>query len=385
MPFPPQQVFIDYLDLYYEIRAEDRNSWKTTFQSGFETAASFATGSAPVVEQIENFITITKSQIQSAKDFNDWFGLIFDLRDRAEKCQGLKRTNGESLACSVFHGLASLILQQLELDEKYKPLLEAEIQKRSAEIQSLEAASEQALKDKRGQGVEQNDDRIKLLTSQLAQLGQIKYIRDVKNRGMFSYLPKRDDATIITYTKNQGNKLGLLELQTGFSEWLYCQKFQMTKKHISYEQFLQDSADKYYQREKERKAIEDRSKAASAVKNAATTKNDSPAAAEQDKGSAANSSTADKSATSAANTAPVLQPPPSTSAPTSSSSSTASAGALTAAASSTTFGSTSNHGTSPARGNGPGKNATKRAAAAAAAASTDREERSQSPSNRSGL
>lgn len=266
MPFPPKKVFIDYLALYEEMRAEDRDSLTTFFKTGYELATSYALGGKPVVNQLDEQITSIKTAIYAANDFDDWFRLISRLRSTAEECQKLKtRNNGLSLSCRTLHGLASLIISKMYEDEAFKPLLSAKISERENRIVALEKDKVESYTNRSGRLVSDYNKEIKSLVSELAFLSCIKYIDLAVLYALVTYLPTPTEVEVFKYAGSEGNCTGPLELQLNYCRWLYANQFQTTRKHIGFDDFIQRSINSYHEQEAQELANANRAAALAAA------------------------------------------------------------------------------------------------------------------------
>ncbi len=288
MPFPPKKVFIDYLALYEEMRAEERDSLTTSLKTAVEMATSFYSGNKPVVSQLDAQINSVKTAIYAANDFDDWFRLIQQVRTAAEECQKLKtRNNGLALSCRTLHGLASLIIAEMSNNDTFKPLLERKIQEKEERIRELEQHKSESLKTKNGRLVQDYNSEISSLIKELASLSQVNYIDRAVQCKLFEYLPLPTAEEVFNFAGNEGNCVGPLELQERYCRWLYARQFQTTKKHIGFDEFIAKSITRFH--EQEAKDRENAERAASVAAAIADTDAASAAAASADAASSSSS------------------------------------------------------------------------------------------------
>src|SRR5688572_20787707 len=112
---PHPQIIFDYLALYTEERKPRRNSATNSVKYGFEKFAYYAyIAPEPADDQLDKIVKEMQAEIATAKTFEDWYKIIFKLRENAEKAQTLKYGGDESLLRQTLHAVANLIICELE-------------------------------------------------------------------------------------------------------------------------------------------------------------------------------------------------------------------------------------------------------------------------------
>jgi hypothetical protein len=247
------QVFIDYLGLYDKYRYETRNQpiGKIKYFAGMILAA--ATSTDPADEAISKIFGNVISDLNTTKSFDEWYELIFKLRDLAEACKKEKYSSALSLSWLTLHALADFIIRELYRVSDNLKLKIAEIK---GEIARLEAINDSSLEDinditvphlkkqrqgRQGKGVAKNNQDIQALVLKLAMLGDAKYINHAVREHLIDHMQVTNAEELRTFNATEtGNYAAPLCLQRGLCRWVY-ENYYQSKTNIDFPRFIQNS------------------------------------------------------------------------------------------------------------------------------------------------
>src|SRR5689334_12040772 len=116
---PKKHNLADFLSLYPQYRKKTRESTQNKFKYAIESAGSYLIGTTPTDDQLDQIVNEMLSEISTANDFNDFYQLIFTLREKAELAQSLKYAGDDSVLRGTLHALANLIICELAETEEF--------------------------------------------------------------------------------------------------------------------------------------------------------------------------------------------------------------------------------------------------------------------------
>lgn len=265
---PIAQVLLEFLNLYKTYREPDRSSTMGKAKWLGEKTLSLATGEEPVVEKIDRIIKSVESEISTAKNFTDWFNLIFMLREQAKLAKSLKyNKNNESLLHETLHAMAGYIICDFNSNEGSKKLFDEQKAQLAAEYNKCREAIKHCLTERKGKGVEKQNQNLKDIVYKFAMLGDdsnmlneamlLNLIDDLKipdPTEIQEYLPR--DSSVETNDVNLGAPLCL---QPRFCEWMYLRWYNKTISHVAFHDFSKNAIEKP-EKEKQKKEAEEKSR-----------------------------------------------------------------------------------------------------------------------------
>src|SRR5262245_44565217 len=122
---PHKQTLLDFLSLYVKLRSAPQGVLKdlaNSVKDGTERILWYLNLKAdkPVNDQLTDIVTEIKAKIETAETFEDFYALIILLRKRAEEAQKLKWLSGHSMLCVTLHGMANIIISDLQKHPEFK-------------------------------------------------------------------------------------------------------------------------------------------------------------------------------------------------------------------------------------------------------------------------
>lgn len=246
---PNPQVLLDYLDLYTQNRTKENESIlakiKEDVKYGYETALSYFGRQKPVDDQITALVGQVKKEINQAKTFEQWYTLIFTLRECAARAQGFKYSisNSTSKLSETLHALAGIIIYALTENSKFK----SRVSTLQAQSALLYAHAKYCIDKKDGIGSDADKKKRKEIILILAKLGDNTAIDEVmdgayKEDNDLNYLkrPEPEDRNEF-HCEDRSNVAVPLCLQHDFFRWLYEKTFQQLNR-IDLERFISRAA-----------------------------------------------------------------------------------------------------------------------------------------------
>lgn len=234
---PHPQIIFDYLALYTEERKPRRNSTTNSIKYGFEKFAYYAcVASEPADDQLDKIVKEMQAEIVTAKTFEDWYKLIFKLRENAEKAQTLKYGGDESLLRQTLHAVANLIICELEKCEfdkdtdDYK-LYTTVLYKKITELQNLERKKKEyiqhCLNVRQGKNVDDANKAYNEVILELALLGITDSVNTARQHQLLKDYSLPQPTETEEFSCSDSANYGMpLVLQRKQCEWLYINKFQ---------------------------------------------------------------------------------------------------------------------------------------------------------------
>ena len=229
---PNPQVLLEYLDLYVRHRTKENEAFfamlREKFKYGFEFLASFFVRQKPVDDSINSLVQQVQKEISQAKTYEQWYNLIFTLREHAAEAQGYKYplpfpfTIPTSRLSETLHALAGMIIFSLSNNPKFKKRIEI-LQGQAATLYTHE---KYCIEKKDGIGAEADKKKRNLILLILAKLGDNTAIDEVmdkiyKEDNDLKYLKRPDKSDLSEYHAADANVAIPLCLQREFFEWLY--------------------------------------------------------------------------------------------------------------------------------------------------------------------
>ena len=258
---PNPQVLLEYLNLYKKYREADRTSTISNVKWLAEKAMSTVGGQDPVLEQIDRIIVAVESEVKTAKDFTDWFNLIFILREKASEAKLLKYKNNESLLHETLHAMAGLIICDFYGQESTKTLYTQQIDKLKKEYKETKDVIKHCLDDRNGKGVEEQNRKLRDIVYRCAMLGDDKHmLNKARLFNLIDHLKIPEPTEIEEYLCDTSvNHGGPLCLQPRFCEWLYERRYHKTISHVSFGEFTKNAVDKA-EKDKQKKEAEEKAR-----------------------------------------------------------------------------------------------------------------------------
>ncbi len=202
---PDKNFLLALLCAYRCIRSITRDIWSKCADNGLSIFNHFEHVPTQLNKIVENIEVIIKNTTK----YQEFYDLIFKLRNNAELAQSFKKNTGESLLRQTLHAMASFIIDHFEEAEhpqfmrRKKFLIE--------EIKSIKQKIEESL-SKQGIDIDHWNNELKEKTRELAYLNEIHYINEAR---LYHLIPEKD------FDVAQDFKLHLNRVNKGIPSFLH--------------------------------------------------------------------------------------------------------------------------------------------------------------------
>ena len=258
---PNPQVLLEYLNLYKKYREADRTSTMSTIKWAYEKSKSVVTSQDPVQEQIDRIIVAVESEVRTAKDFADWFNLIFILRRSATEAKALKYKNDESLLHETLHAMAGFIVFDFNSQETTRNLFAQQVEKLKKEYKDTKNIINHCLDDRSGKGVEEQNKKLRDIVLKFSMLGtDRRMLNKARLFKLLDHLKVPEPSEIEEYMCDSSvNHHVPLCIQPRFCEWLYAHRYQKSISPVSFSEFTKNAIERA-EKEKLKKEQEDKAR-----------------------------------------------------------------------------------------------------------------------------
>lgn len=233
------QIIFGFTTLYKDHRTATNSSIvdgaQYLVESGFSIVSFGKT--KPVADQIPQILSEIELLARNASEFDDFYGLILVLREKAEYAQTLKYAYDESKLHGLLHALACIIINEYKDTDVFKNKIAALI-KEEEELMYGENGILATIKNKQGVGSESMRIKRMGIIRELAYLGETKYIIQAMDNNSLQSLsvPTIEYLSKIKFTDPVNSGVPI-HLQPIYPKGFYTCTYQ-TFKNVGYEDFI---------------------------------------------------------------------------------------------------------------------------------------------------
>lgn len=219
---PNTKVLRGFLHLYKKVRAPDRNGYFASFgkKVGYETAEV----------KLDRVVSEIESKIDDALVFDDFYNLIFILREKAEFADSQRSWSERSLLSVTLHAMADYIIANLSGNDIYYGKVETLKKDVSSNISHIQWDME----NRHGKGTLALENKIDSSLKKLAYLADNTFCYQARRYHLLdSYsliteddrLKWKNNELICSFT-NVFNEVLPLQLQSLYCQFIYALEYQ---------------------------------------------------------------------------------------------------------------------------------------------------------------